>query len=219
MLDELEFAVKHFVPTVPEEVTKDALEKIEEFRSNPESNELEIKRAFHEIGKQEFPHRRAYKELTSSSAAAQLQEMVLEHVDDSVKDVIKPHLDSGVSIEEFVRSNMFVEQLDAKQRYQIEDGILVAQSKLAESLKGEVSEHGAEYKKLYEGWVSKMNEIDAQIEKLESLSEGGDENQRAEIKNKAERFREGFLLTERDPELEEVKKEIEYWMDTFAEAE
>ena len=38
-----------------------------------------------------------------------------------------------------------------------------------------------------------------------------------EILNKVERFREGFLVTEEDPELEMVEKEIEYWKDTFGE--
>ncbi len=219
MLDELSFAIKHFVPTLPQEVTTQALEKLKELSANPEANEEVIKNAFHDIGLQEYPHRKAYEELTHTSAEQKMKDMVLEHVDETVSSVIKPHLDAGVSLEELVNSDIFEGQLDPKQRYQVEDGILVATDKLAESLKGDVSDHGEDYKRLLEKWAKHVQEIQTQIDKLDALTPGGTEEQGLEISNKVRRFREGFLLTERDPELEEVKKEVEYWTDTFAEEE
>tara|TARA_B100001964_G_C14161472_1_gene566941 strand:+ start:520 stop:1182 length:663 start_codon:yes stop_codon:yes gene_type:complete len=219
MLDELSFAIKHFVPTLPEEVTVQAKAKLAELSSNSEANEEVIKNAFHDIGLQEYPHRKAYDELTHTSAEKKMKDMVIEHVDEVVRAVIKPHLESGVSLKELVNSEIFQGQLDPKQRYQVEDGILVATDKLAESLKGEVGDHGNEYQKLLDKWTKHVEDIHAQIDKLGALVPGGTEEQGLEISNKVRSFREGFLLTERDPELEEVKKEVEYWTDTFAEEE
>lgn len=219
MLDELSYAIKHFVPTLPEEVVTQAKAKLEELSANEEANEEVIKNAFHDIGLQEYPHRHAYEELTSTSAEQKLKEMVLEHVDEDVRSVIKPHLDAGVSLPELVSSKLFAEQLDGKQRYQVEDGILVAKDKLAESLKDDLGGNGADYKALLEKWTTHAQDIQTQIDKLEALSPGGTPEQGEEISGKVRRFREGFLLTERDPQLEEVKKEVEYWTDTFAEEE
>ena len=217
MLDEFDFAIKHFVPTLPEEIKQEAEATLAQLAANHEADELIMRRAFYDVGVREYPHRHAYKELTESSAGLEMKQMVMEHVDEAVRVVIKPHLDSGVSLEELVRSEVFEKELDAKQRYQVEDGILVAQSKLADALQENVSEHGDRYKQLLEQWTATAKKIEEAINELEKFAAGGDENQQAEIKNKVQRFREGFLVTEQDPELEEVQKEIEYWTETFAE--
>lgn len=219
MLDEFQFAIKHFAPTVPEAVKAEAQKVHDDIAGNESVDEVAVKKAFYTIGIKEYPYRRAYEELTHSSAEAQMKAMVLEHVDETVRGVIKPHLDEGVSLEELVSSKIFSEQLDAKQRYQVEDGILVAKDKLAETLKAQVGEQSDHYKALVDKWSSEAGKIQEALVTLEKLAQGGDENQQAEIKGKVARLREGFLVTEPDPQLEEVQKEIDYWTETFAEEE
>ena len=143
--------------------------------------------------------------------------MFLDNVDETVRAVIKPHLDVGVSLEELVSSDLFTEQLDPKQRYQVEDGILVAKDKLAESLKKQVGDQAQTYNEFVQKWKKYAQDMVKAIDELERFAQGGDENQQAEIIGKATRFREGFLVTEPDPELEIIKKEIEYWQDLFSE--
>ncbi|MBI4592421.1 hypothetical protein HY733_03175 [Candidatus Uhrbacteria bacterium] len=217
MLDEFQYAIKHFVPTLPAVIKAEAQRLHDDLSKNDALDEAAIKQAFYTIGIKEYPYRRAYQELTSSSAEEMLKRMVLEHVDETVRGVIKPHIDAGVSLEELVSSDLFTESLDAKQRYQVEDGILVAKDKLAEMLKSRVGEQAEQYQALVDKWTHEAGKIQEAIDELQQLAQGGDEIQQAEIKNKAERFREGFLVTEPDPELEIVKKEIEYWKDTFAQ--
>jgi hypothetical protein len=219
MLDEFQFAIKHFVPTLPAPIKEEAQRIHDDLSGNEALDEAAIKHAFYTIGIKEYPYRRAYQELTSSTAEEMLTKMVLEHVDETVRGVIKPHLDEGVSLEELVSSNLFTDSLDAKQRYQVEDGILVAKDKLAEILKNRVGEQAEQYQTLVEKWTQVAGKIQEAIDELEQLAQGGDENQQAEIKGKVARFREGFLITETDPELEIVKKEIEYWKETFAQEE
>jgi hypothetical protein len=219
MLDEFAFAIKHFVPTLPEEVKDEATSILETLSQNPEADEPVIRKAFYEIGVKEYPHRHAYEELTTTSAADQMKKMILAHVDDAVRDVIKPHLDAGVGLNELVRSDVFEADLSAEQRYQVEDGILVAKSKLADSLKEEVSDNAEIYQSLLKKWQEHTEEIQIKLEELEKYAEGGTETQQEEIKNKTGRYREGFIVTENDPDLEEIKKEIEYWQDLFANEE
>lgn len=219
MLDEFQYAIKHSVPTLPPVIKQEAQKLHDDLAQNEALDEAAIKHAFYTIGIKEYPYRHAYEELTNSTAEEMLNKMVLEHVDETVRAVIKPHLEEGVSLSELVSSDLFIESLDAKQRYQVEDGILVAQDKLAEILRNRVGEQAQQYQALVDEWTRKAQKIEEAIEELEQLAQGGDETQQAEIRNKVERFREGFLVTEPDPELELVKKEIEYWKDTFAQEE
>lgn len=216
-LDEFQFAIRHFVPTLPREIKEEAQKIHDDLAAKEDIDEAALREAFYTIGVKEYPYRKAYQELTHSSAEAQMKAMVLEHVDETVRAVIKPHLDAGVSLDELFSSEIFESQLDAKQRYQVEDGILVAANKLAEKFTVEVGGQADTYHTLVAKWKAHAAEIEKAIQDLEKLAQGGDENQQAEIKDKAARLREGFLVTEPDPELEEVKKEIEYWRDTFAE--
>ncbi|MBI5369790.1 hypothetical protein HZA85_01170 [Candidatus Uhrbacteria bacterium] len=215
LLDEFAIAIRHFVPTLPKEIKAQATDVLEKLKADPEADEARIKRAFYEIGVLEYPYRRAYQELTSGKANERLKALVLEHVDETVRGVIKPYLDSGVGLEELVKSDLFESQLTPEQRYQVEDGILVASSKLADALKGEVSEDEASYERLVAKWKAQAGDIQKAVDELEALASQGDENQQAEIKGKVARYREGFLITEPDPDLGEVKKEIEYWQETF----
>jgi hypothetical protein len=217
MIDEFQFAIKHFVPTVPQEVRAEAQKVLDELSGNEAIDEAAIKKAFYEVGVKEYPHRKAYEELTHSSAQTLMNQMVLEHVDETVFAVVKPHLDSGVSLDELVSSDLFTQSLDAKQRYQVEDGILVARDKLAELLKAQVGDQAQRYQTLVKKWGEHAQQIQTAINDLETLTQGGEENQKAEIEGKVSRLREGFLITEPDPQLEEVQKEIEYWTDIFAE--
>lgn len=217
MLDEFQYAIRHFVPTLPEEIKNKAKKIHDELYANESLDESAIKDVFYEIGVLEYPYRKAYEELTRSTAKELMKKMVLDHVDEIVRGVIKPHLDAGVSLEELVASDIFESSLDPKQRYQVEDGIFVAKDKLTEKLKTHVGTQADVYEKLVLKWKDNAREIQDAINELEKLIEGADENQKAEIKNKVAGYREGFLITEPDPELETVKKEIEYWKDTFSE--
>ena len=152
MLSEFSFAVKHFVPTLPKELKQEAQATVDALFADQSADEFQIKKAFYEIGTKEYPYRRAYQELTQGKASGHLKVLVLEHVDEKVREVIKPYLNSGVSLEELVKSELFESQLSPEERYQVEDGILVASSKLADLLKRQVSAEEASYELLVEKW-------------------------------------------------------------------
>ncbi len=220
LLEEFQQAIRHFAPTLPKEIKKEATEIHDRLLADEKADEAQIRKAFYDVGVKEYPYRKAYQELTRGEAGAQMKELVLEHVDEIVRGMIKPHLDSGVSLEELVKSDLFASQLSAAQQYQVEDGILVASSKISDELKVQKNPtESSHYNVLVKKWTAHAQEIQKAIDVLEALGKKGDDNQRREIIEKVTVFREGFLVTEPDPELEEIKKEAEYWEEIFAEGE
>ncbi len=217
LLDEFQFAIHHFVATVPDEIKINAQKLHDALLADKTADETSLKLAFHDIGVQEYPYRHAYEELIHTKEEGKLNQLVSEHVDAPVRAVIEPHLNAGVHLDELMRSDLLSEQLTPEQIYQIEDGINVAKSKLAEAIKKHVSDDNASYETLLAKWTSHAKEIELAITELKAFAEKADENQKQEILNRVQYYREGFLLTETDPDLEEIKNEIEYWQDAFQE--
>jgi hypothetical protein len=208
MLEEFDYAIKHFVPSVPDEVTLKAHEVLQKLQADETADEDAIKNAFHDVGIMEYPHRKAYHDLTMKKAGKRMHDLVLEHVDEAVRKVIQPHLETGVELSELIDSDLMLEQLSPEQRYQVIDGILVAQSKLGDELKDEVSFHTEDYHKLLAKWQAYAEKIDKTISEYVALSDQVSADQKQEMLDRAKRFREGFLVTERDPDMEEIKREI-----------
>lgn len=218
MLDEFAYAIKHFVPSVPEEVIQKGEEVLAALQADSTADEDTIKNAFHDVGILEYPHRKAYHDLTMQKAGKRLDDLVLEHVDETVRTVIKPHLDAGVELNELVDSDLIEQELTPEQRYQVIDGILVAQSKLGEELKDHISFHTDDYQKLVKKWQAQADAIDKKISELVALTSKVPGDQKEEILQRAKTFREGFLVTERDPNLGEIQKEIDYIQESIDEA-
>jgi len=218
LLEDFRLAIRQFVPTVPKELKTQAKEILGKLHANPQADERDIKQAFFDLSVAEYPYRRAYQELTRGAAGEKLKELVLEHVDSTVRAFLKTHLDAGVSLEELMKSDLFDTKLSAAQQYQVEDGVRIASSKISDALKGETGEEKASYNHLVKKWSDHATTIREEIDALEALAEQGNENERGELLEKVANFREGFLVTESDTELEDVKKEVEYWKERFAEA-
>lgn len=79
-----------------------------------------------------------------------------------------------------------------------------------------VDPQSLEYQTALASWQKQEQEIMEKIDELEVLKDQ-DPKWTAEIADKVRVLREGFLVTERDPDLQEVKKEIEYWQGTLGQ--
>ena len=186
------------------------------FLADENAGEEQILDAMGKTGLAEYPHRHAYKELTSSRSDANLNRMVLEHVDESVRKRLEGHLEAGVPLEQIVSSDLFEQEFSPEERYQVEDAILDARDHIKEAAAESFDAKSDAYKAAVAKWEAYRDEVNNKIKELESL-EKKDEKWREEIEGKVKRFQEGFLVTERDVELEEVEKEIEYWRGVFGE--
>jgi len=218
LLDEFQFAIHHFVPTLPDTIKQEAQKIHDDLLADETTDETTIKQAFHDIGVQEYPYRHAYQELITTKEEGKMNQLVLEHVDGAVKAVIEPLVKDGVYVEELVKSDLIAEKLSPEQVYQIEDGIMVAKSKLAEAIKKHVSDDEAAHEALLKKWQEHTKTIEEKIETLKAFAQKGDETQKTEILNRVQFYKEGFLVTEEDPDPKEIDEEIAYWQEAFEEA-
>lgn len=216
LLKEFKIAIDHIVPSVPPETKEAALKRHAELLANENASEEEIEAALSKVGIEEYPHRKASQEIAGKLEEETRLKLVLEHVDEGVRERLKKHLDAGVPLVEIVRSSLFETEFTGSERYQVEDGLMDAADHVREEMAKAIDPSSDKYKKLVEKWRAHADEIKAKVDELEALADK-DPKWKEEILQKAERFREGFSVTEKDPELEEVKKEIEYWKDTFGE--
>jgi len=217
LLEEFQYAIHHFVPTLPEEIKEEAQNLHDTLLADKTSDESSIRLAFYTVGVKEYPYRHAYDDLLHTKEEGRLNQLVLEHVEADVRAVLKPHLDSGVHIDELVQSDLLEEKLSPEQLYQVIDGIAVAKSKLGEAIQSHVSADMQAYEDLLSKWKKEARTIEERLKDLLALSKEGDENQQAEIQERVRFLREGFLVTESDPDLQEIEEEILYWNDVFTE--
>lgn len=216
LLKEFQVAIDHFAPTVPSQVKTAAQQAHDDLLANPESTEDEIRGALFIAGMAEYPHRHAFQELTAGGIEARRVEIVLEHVEPNVAQKVKTLTDSGVSMSELTNSQLFESDFSPEERHQVEDALLDADIHIKEEFgKAAVSDE-KKYADLVNKWTEHRDVILAKVEELESLK-NKDEKWHDEIVEKVKRFKDGFSVTEPDPDLEEVEKEIEYWKGTMGE--
>ncbi len=216
LLKEYQFAIDHLVPTVPAEVKAEGQGLHDALLANENAMEEEILAALEKTGRAEYPHRKAFHDVVGKLEETRKLEMVLEHVDEKVLAKLKKHLDAGVPLEAITNSSIFEEEFTAEERYQVEDALFDAADHLKEEMGKAAHPENEAYKKALAKWEAHAAAIEAKIDELEKLALK-DPKWNQEIMGRVERFREGFLVTERDPELEEVTKEIEYWKGVLGE--
>jgi len=213
LLLELDIAIKKLPPTLTD-LQKEAKQKLASFEADPTTSEDVILGYLAEIGRKEYPHRHALSELHDTFGNNVELAMVLEHLDANVAKKVKPMVDHGVNIEVLVKSDWFEKELNQAERYQVEDGILLARYKIEQEDKSLVETHPDEFKTLLAKWEAEAEKISLLIEELESLADK-DPRYTDEINDQVRTFRTGWSVVERDPEAEAVKAQIGNWKAVF----
>lgn len=216
MLDEYQVAINHLAASVPIQVKEEAQAMHDALLADENADEPRILEAIVKTGMAEYPHRHAFEELNQDRELRKRLELVLEHVDESVRTKLKKHLDAGVSLEDIIGSDLFQTDFSGEERYQVEDAILDAKDHVKDELASGFDATAPDYVAAMKKWERHRDVITQKIEELLQLSEK-DPKWKDEIVGKVKRFREGFSVTERDVELEEVEKEIEYWQGVLGE--
>jgi hypothetical protein len=216
LLKEYQFAINHLAPTVPAEVKAEAQKVHDALLADPQASEDTIREALYQTGVAEYPHRHAFKEMTEGQTEARRVAITLEHVEPTVAEKVKKLTDSGVAMQELTNSKLFETDFTPEERHQIEDALLDADIHVKEELAKTVVSDQARYDALVKKWSERRDAILAKIAELETLKDR-DSKWHDEIVGKVQRFREGFSVTEQDPDLIEVEKEIEYWRGTLGE--
>lgn len=216
LLKEYQVAIDHLAPTVPESVKAEAQRMHDDLLANPEATEDEIRGALYQTGAAEYPHRHAFREMTEGGIEARRVEITLDHVEPGVAEKVKKLTDSGVTMSELTRSQLFETEFAPEERHQVEDALLDADIHIREEFGKEAVSDEKRYAALVKKWEERRDAILAKIDALDAMK-SKDAKWHDEIMEKVRRFRDGFSVTEPDPELEDVEKEIEYWEGTMGE--
>ncbi|MBI2550777.1 hypothetical protein HYV73_00320 [Candidatus Uhrbacteria bacterium] len=216
MLDEYKFAIDHLVPTVPAEVAEEAKRMYKELLANQDATEEQIRAALVQTGRGEFAARRAYHALMDATVEEKTKLFVLEHLDPAVRGKVEKIVASGVSLASIMQSDLFEKEFTPEERYQFEHGFLDAQTHVKEEMDPVALAEDPAYKKKLAEEEQNLAAIEEAINALEALATQ-EPTIRTEALERVKTFREGLSVTERDPELADVKNEVEYWKGVLAE--
>lgn len=209
-LDEFNISIKHLVPLTPDKIVVEAKSIHKELSEDEKATEKQIHQALSLVGKKEYPYRKAYTELCQGDEEQRLQKEVFERIDPSIAKKILEMTRHGVMLEEYMRSDLFEEQLEPDERYQLEQAILLADEVLDNQCEQRAENRKVAYEDLVKVHKERADLLQGKIDQLRAMGEG-DAKWEGEINTIADRLEEGWSVVERDTNEEEVLKEIEYW--------
>jgi len=209
-LDEFKIAIDKLVPLMPDEKIKEAQDLHAELLADEDTTEKQIHQALTLVGRTEFPYRKAYIELCAGDEEKRLREIVFERLDDKVKKKVEEMTEHGVLIEDLVKSKLFEEQFDGDERLQISNAILLADDVLDKQCDERAHSRQTQYEDLVKRWTTEATRLQGLIDQLRAMAQE-DKKWSGEINSICDKLEEGWSIVEKDPQEEEIIKEIEYW--------
>jgi hypothetical protein len=209
-LAELKIAIDKFVPMTPPELIKKAKQTHAALMENEATTAEEIHDAMVEIGREEYPYRKAYHDLCDHDEEKRLKKLVFERIDESVRKKVEEVTQYNVLLDDYVSSEMFENGLTGEERYQVTNAITMAEEVLEKQCDERASDRATKYEDLLAAREKEAKEMQEKIDILKKLAEVHPEHA-DEIKVVVFRLEEGWSITEPDVSLEELDKEIEYW--------
>jgi hypothetical protein len=212
LLDEFRLAIERLPATLPKEELEKAKQRLSMLEANEAASEEEIKEALVETGRAEYPHRHALEEIAPMDSSRR-DSLALEVLSPEVREQV------GDSPSGFARDQVFG-TADPELRREVEQALVSADGRMREELTKKASELvvSESYQASLGKWTQRLADIEEAIARLESLAER-DPKWKEEIEGKVARYREGLLVTEQDPSLEEIRKEIENWEGVLGEGQ
>ncbi len=218
LLQEFKISIDKLVPLTPPEVTEEAHKFYDELALDEGATDKQIRQALVLIGRKEYPYRKAYVELCARDEEQRLQVEILKRLAGPIGDKVKRMTESGVHVMDYVNSKLFERELEATERYQVEQAILLAHDVLNQQCEQRAKERQQNFEALVAHWQAEQARLELMINQLRGLAER-DLTYADEIRNKADQFDEGWSVVERDPLEEELKQEIAHYTMVLEEAE
>ena len=219
LLSELEFAIKHLPPTLPDDEQERINAMFADLKAEgPDVDEGTVRDTMINIGMIEWPYRQAYKKIVMACCSKTEHQMLLDNLSPATRKKFKDIGGDDVSIAELVRSNIFEDQLTAEQKYEVQEASLDARLQMVEFMRDQIEARPKELEKDLEQARKEQKLLEDAIDQLEALSKI-DDDWAPDIMATVDRFKLGWSIAEPDVTLDEVKKEIEYWQGTLAASE
>ncbi len=216
-IDQFRFAVERLAPLTPKDILVEAENLIDELESEESTSAEQIRQAMVFVGRKEFPYRKAYQELCAGDEEQRLQQIVLDKLDDAIKEQMEAVSKYGVHILDYIKSSQF-DELPHDVQTNIDNAVREAHDILNEQCDDRAHQRQADFEKLVSEWKTKTDKIQTMINVLRELSER-DEQYKADIIAKVNEFENGWSMIDLDPTEEDVQREIDYWLPLVSERE
>lgn len=218
LLKEYQISIDKLVPLTPIEVIEEAKKLYDELANDQNASEKSIRQALVLIGRKEYPYRKAYMELCAGDEEQRLQADILKRLEGTIAEKVKKMIDSGVHVLDYVNSKLFEKDLEATERYQVEQAILAAHDVLNKQCDERAHERQQNFDALVARFKNEEERLQQMIDQLRAMAER-DPMSADEIRGKADQLEEGWSIVERDPSEEEIKQEIAHWTTVLEEAD
>jgi len=218
LLQEYKISIDKLVPLTPAEIVGEAQRLYDELAAYSSVTEKQIHQALVLIGRKEYPYRKAYLELCAGDEEQRLQAEILKRLEGPIADKVKLMTESGVHVIDYVNSKLFERDLEATERYQVEQAILLAHDVLNKQCDERAKERQQNFDELVARWKAEEERLQQMIDQLRGMAER-DMTYAEEIRGKADQFEEGWSIVERDPAEDEIKQEIAHWTTVLEEAD
>jgi hypothetical protein len=218
LLSEFKLSLEKLVPLTPPEVLAEGQKFYTELSANEAATDRQIIQALIHIGKKEYPYRKAYLELCASDEEKRFEDVAYGKLDAELSAKIKKVTEHGVHLTDYVKSKLFESELSPDERLRVENALNDAHDVVGKQCDERAKERKEKFEELVDGWRKEEERVQALIDQLRSMADR-DPKWKAEITGKADQFEEGWSITEKDPEEEEILKEIENWATVIEEDE
>jgi len=221
MLDTFKQSIDHIPVTVSREIADQAQNDFEAMALNQSISAEAIEDKNMQLGRTIWPHLKAYDELYAKYGKQKEHEAFLETLRPDVLEHFKKWNTNGSLIFDIRRGKEFEQEFQPEEKFAIEEAYLdateSARSYVDELVQGEKKN---EYEESLKANEERQKELMDRIATLRGMANVS-EKWSAEILGKVRLFELGWAVTEKDPELYEVEKEIENYkgmMDVDSEA-
>lgn len=199
--------MKKLVPLTPPEVFAEAERLETELSANEQVTERQIAQALIEIGKMEYPYRKAYEALCATDEERRLEDAAFARLSGDTAEKVRAVTQHGVHITDYAKSKLFEEQLSPDERYQVENAILSAHDDINRQCDERAHTRQENFDELVARWATKRDEVQRLIGELRGMAERSPELAQ-EILGQADAFEEGWSIVARDPEEQDVRQAI-----------
>lgn len=218
-LTQLAFGIKHLPPTIPEAEQQQILALFETLEAHGEAlTDSVIESTMIEIGKIEWPYRRAYKDMVMLCCSHTQHDLFLKTLSPKTKKKVIEMGGEEITVAELVHAPFFEEKLSPEERYEVQEAALNARLQMHDFMENQITTRPNDYKKSLEKAFAQQKELDEAIQQLSALA-AIDPHWQPEIEGKVRQFLVGWSISEPDVSVADVRREVDYWKETLAASE
>jgi len=215
-LDLMRIMIDHIPQAAPKAIFDEAHKDYERFTNDPSLSLANIEAAIVKVGRASWPYRKAYQELFMTNMKSRVTELFLEELRPDVREKYLKWNKAGHEIHEARSLQDFEATFSGDEKFVIEEALLGAEEAARSEFDEQIEKsRKEEFQKLVATYEQRAKGVEEKIAALRYMAKDS-EKWSSEILEKVRVIEEGWSGVERDFDIYQLEKEVEYWKDTMA---